>query len=144
MSRRCTFRSRPLRAVTARRLTLATLAATIAWTAVTQESSTAASAATSAAAHSARRAAANVVTGHGGGGGEQVASGGSARARQANSGNGKFNQNLNGVFAPTFMIGQQQTGITNGGRISTQGAFCGPGPRLCKVWQNMPITSNGW
>ncbi|MGW5260334.1 hypothetical protein ACWEQG_05115 [Microbispora sp. NPDC004025] len=110
--------------------------ATIAWTAAAQ--------AASAATHSARRGATHVFTGHGGGGGEQVASGGSARARQAKSGNGRFNQNLNGVFAPTFMIGQQQTGITNGGRISTQGAFCGPGPRLCKIWQNMPITSNGW
>ncbi|MEV4457774.1 hypothetical protein [Microbispora sp. NPDC049633] len=140
MSRRCTFRSRSLRALTARRLTLATLAATIAWTAAAQ----AVSAAASTATHSARRGATHVFTGHGGGGGEQVASGGSARARQSKSGNGRFNQNLNGVFAPTFMIGQQQTGITNGGRISTQGAFCGPGPRLCKIWQNMPITSNGW
>ncbi|WP_182905896.1 hypothetical protein [Microbispora sp. H13382] len=138
MSRRCTFRSRPLQAVTARRLTLAALVATIAWTAAAQDASA------SPAAHSAHRGAAHVVTGNGGGGGEQVASGGSARARQSKSGNGRFNQNLNGVFAPTFMIGQQQTGITNGGRVSTQGAFCGPGPRLCKIWQNMPITSNGW
>ncbi|WP_169950068.1 hypothetical protein [Microbispora sp. H11081] len=130
------FRSRSPRSATAPRLALAALAAVIAWTGVAQDAS--------AAAHPSRRGASHVVTGRGGGGGEQVASGGSARARQSQSGNGKFNQNLNGVFAPTFMIGQQQTGITNGGRISTQGVFCGPGPRLCKVWQNMPITSNGW
>lgn len=135
MSRRCTSRSRPFRALTARRLTLATLVVAVAWSAAVQEAS--------ASAQSLRRAPMRVVTGHGGGGG-QVAAGGTATARQLQSGNGKFNQNLNGVFAPTFMIGQQQTGITNGGRISTQGAFCGPGPRKCKIWQNMPINAGGW
>ncbi|GIH62912.1 hypothetical protein Msi02_37290 [Microbispora siamensis] len=133
MSRRCTFRSRPFRVLTARRLTLATLVVAVAWSAAAQEAS----------AQSLRGAPMRVVTGHGGGGG-QVAAGGTATARQFQSGNGKFNQNLNGVFAPTFMIGQQQTGITNGGRISTQGAFCGPGPRKCKIWQNMPINASGW
>ncbi|MBX6168489.1 MAG: hypothetical protein IRY84_12735 [Thermobispora bispora] len=95
-----------------------------------------------------RERAAKAVAGHGGGrggnAGSQVAAGGTATARQLKSGNGRFNQNLNGVYAPTFMVGQQQTGITNGGRISTQGAFCGPGPRQCKVWQNMPMTVYGW
>lgn len=134
MSRHCTSRSRPFRALTARRLTLATLVAAIAWSAAAQEAS--------AGARFLGRAPMR-VTGHGGGGG-QVAAGGTATARQLKSGNGKFNQNLNGVFAPTFMIGQQQTGITNGGRISTQGAFCGPGPRKCKIWQNMPINAGGW
>lgn len=134
MSRRCTSRSRPFRALTARRLTLATLVAAMAWSVAVQGAS--------AFAQSTRRTPMR-ATGHGDGGG-QVASGGTATARQLKSGNGKFNQNLNGVFAPTFMIGQQQTGITNGGRISTQGAFCGPGPRKCKIWQNMPINSNGW
>ncbi|MEU6426809.1 hypothetical protein ABZ860_13025 [Microbispora sp. NPDC046973] len=105
----------------------------IAWSAAAQEAS--------ASAQLLSRAPMK-ATGHGGEG--QVASGGTATARQLKSGNGKFNQNLNGVFAPTFMIGQQQTGITNGGRISTQGAFCGPGPRKCKIWQNMPINSNAW
>ncbi|MEU6412031.1 hypothetical protein [Microbispora sp. NPDC046933] len=110
--------------------------AALAWSTAVQEAG--------ASAHSLRRGAMRAVTGHGHGGGGQVAAGGTATARQLKSGNGKFNQNLNGVFAPTFMIGQQQTGITNGGRISTQGAFCGPGPRLCKIWQNMPINVNGW
>ncbi|MEV7804233.1 hypothetical protein AB0O28_14930 [Microbispora sp. NPDC088329] len=111
--------------------------AAIAWSTAVQEAEACAS------AHALPRGATNLVTGHGGGGG-QVAAGGTAAARQLNSGNGKFNQNLNGVFAPTFMIGQQQTGITNGGRISTQGAFCGPGPKHCKIWQNMPLTVSGW
>ncbi|MEU8178281.1 hypothetical protein AB0C14_35895 [Microbispora hainanensis] len=127
-------RSRPFRALTARRLTLAALVAAIAWSAAAQDAS--------AFAQSRSRAPMR-ANGHGDGGG-QVASGGTATARQFKSGNGRFNQNLNGVFAPTFMIGQQQTGITNGGRISTQGAFCGPGPRKCNIRQNMPITSNGW
>ncbi|MGI5156542.1 hypothetical protein [Microbispora sp. CA-102843] len=108
--------------------------AAIAWSAGVQEAS--------ASVRSLGRAPMR-ATGHGGGGG-QVAAGGMATAKQFKSGNGKFNQNLNGVFAPTFMMGQQQTGITNGGRISTQGAFCGPGPRKCRIWQNMPINANGW
>ncbi|MFG1826043.1 hypothetical protein ACGFIJ_26480 [Microbispora bryophytorum] len=137
MSRRHMSRSGPFRARTARRLTLATLVAAIAWSAAAQEAG--------ASARLPGRAPMK-ATGHGGHGdrGGQVAAGGTATARQLKSGNGRFNQNLNGVFAPTFMIGQQQTGITNGGRISTQGVFCGPGPRKCKVWQNMPITSRGW
>nr|WP_189183080.1 hypothetical protein [Microbispora rosea] len=112
--------------------------AAVAWGAAAQDAS----------AHALRKRTPKAVTGqgdgHGRGAGSQVAAGGTAAARQVKSGNGRFNQNLNGVYAPTFMIGQQQTGITNGGRISTQGVFCGPGPRQCKVWQNMPTTVYGW
>ncbi|MBO4270450.1 hypothetical protein [Microbispora triticiradicis] len=130
-------------ALAAGRLTLAVLVAALASAAAARE----ASASTAPLRPGVVAHAAGHGRGHGGGhgGGEgQVAAGGVATARQFGSGNGRFNQNLNGVYSPTFMMGQQQTGITVGGRINTQGAFCGPGPRRCKIWQNMPVNALGW
>ncbi|KAA9376426.1 hypothetical protein F5972_23725 [Microbispora cellulosiformans] len=134
-------------ALAAGRLTLAALAAALASAAVSVAASVATAGEASASTPPLRRGVAAYAAGHGnghGGGGGQVAAGGVATARQFGSGNGKFNQNLNGVYSPTFMMGQQQTGITVGGRINTQGAFCGPGPRHCKIWQNMPVNAIGW
>ncbi|WP_204285850.1 hypothetical protein [Microbispora amethystogenes] len=140
---------RTVPALAAGRLTLAALAAALASAAVSVAASVAAAGDASASTPPLRRGVAAHAAGHGhgnghGGGGGQVAAGGVATARQFGSGNGKFNQNLNGVYSPTFMMGQQQTGITVGGRINTQGAFCGPGPRHCKIWQNMPVNAFGW
>lgn len=139
MSRDCTAPSRMIPALAAGRLTLAVLVAALASAATARE----ASASTAPLRPGVVTHAAGHGRGHGGGEG-QVAAGGVATARQFGSGNGRFNQNLNGVYSPTFMMGQQQTGITVGGRINTQGAFCGPGPKRCKIWQNMPVNAFGW
>ncbi|WP_327049271.1 hypothetical protein OG320_16180 [Microbispora sp. NBC_01189] len=137
-------------ALAAGRLTLAALVVALASAAVSVAVSVATAGEASASTPPLRRGVATYAAGRGhghgggGGGGGQVAAGGVATARQFGSGNGRFNQNLNGVYSPTFMMGQQQTGITVGGRINTQGAFCGPGPKRCKIWQNMPVNALGW
>ncbi|WP_405088244.1 hypothetical protein [Microbispora sp. NBC_01389] len=144
MSRDCAPRVRTVPALAAGRLTLAALVVALASAAVSVATAGEASASTPPLRRGVATYAAGRGHGHGGGGGGQVAAGGVATARQFGSGNGRFNQNLNGVYSPTFMMGQQQTGITVGGRINTQGAFCGPGPKRCKIWQNMPVNAFGW
>ncbi|WP_143737624.1 hypothetical protein [Microbispora sp. GKU 823] len=74
-----------------------------------------------------------------GGGGGQVIKGGRAGGGQGRSGAGRFNQNLTGVIAPTFVKGQAQQAITDQGGFEVQSAFCGSQPDICLLGQNMPV-----
>ncbi|MEU6431826.1 hypothetical protein ABZ860_38505 [Microbispora sp. NPDC046973] len=74
-----------------------------------------------------------------GGGGGQVVKGGRAGGAQGRSGAGRFNQNVTGVIAPTFVRGQAQQAITDHGGFEVQSAFCGSQPDICWLGQNMPI-----
>ncbi|WP_405085338.1 hypothetical protein [Microbispora sp. NBC_01389] len=73
-----------------------------------------------------------------GGGGGQVISGGHAAGVQGRSGAGRSNQNLNGMQAPTFVIGQTQQAMTGVGGYSGQALVCGSRPAVCLAGQNMP------
>ncbi|WP_432934224.1 hypothetical protein ACQPZZ_20165 [Microbispora sp. CA-135349] len=72
-------------------------------------------------------------------GGGQVIRGGRAGGGQDRSGEGRFNQSLNGVISPTFVQGQAQQAITDHGAFEVQSAFCASQPDNCLLGQNMPI-----
>ncbi|WP_182880921.1 hypothetical protein [Microbispora sp. H10949] len=74
----------------------------------------------------------------GGGGGGQVISGGRAAGAQGRSGAGRSNQNLNGLQAPTFVMGRTQHVVTDVGGYAGQALVCGSRPAVCLVGQNMP------
>ncbi|KAA9378129.1 hypothetical protein F5972_14580 [Microbispora cellulosiformans] len=74
----------------------------------------------------------------GGGGGGQIISGGQATGAQGRSGAGRSNQNLNGLQAPTFVIGQTQQVMTGVGGYAGQALVCGSRPAVCLAGQNMP------
>lgn len=93
------------------------------------------------ASHHPRTAAAAFHAPHpggGGGGGGQVISGGRAAGAQGRSGAGRSNQNLNGLQAPTFVMGRTQHVVTDVGGYAGQALVCGSRPAVCLVGQNMP------
>ncbi|TLP60573.1 hypothetical protein [Microbispora triticiradicis] len=92
------------------------------------------------ASHRPRTAAAAFHAPHpgGGGGGGQVISGGRAAGAQGRSGAGRSNQNLNGLQAPTFVMGRTQHVVTDVGGYAGQALVCGSRPAVCLVGQNMP------
>ncbi|WP_111697590.1 hypothetical protein [Microbispora triticiradicis] len=90
------------------------------------------------ASHRPRTAAAAFHAPHPGGGGGQVISGGRAAGAQGRSGAGRSNQNLNGLQAPTFVMGRTQHVVTDVGGYAGQALVCGSRPAVCLVGQNMP------
>ncbi|MEU8194163.1 hypothetical protein AB0C10_10315 [Microbispora amethystogenes] len=55
----------------------------------------------------------------------QVARGSRIHARAYRSGNGRYNQNLVGVYTPSFLGGPQQSTVTNAGQNNVQNASGG-------------------